>query len=146
VNLYPWAFANDPSARGARGFGNTSVYRISVDHTHGSLVSYLDGATQNVFREVQRKQLVSIPLDTRVANNTTSLRLQVNTTHESGPMHVEVTRPKTGLPVVSEVTVDGERVGTTDTDGDLWTVRPRGPTRINATTASGDRVTLRFSG
>jgi len=44
---------------------------------------------------------------------------------ETGPMRVSATDTETGASVDGRVTIDGQRVGSTGSDGALWTVEPR---------------------
>ncbi|MDG5777583.1 hypothetical protein VB773_05565 [Haloarculaceae archaeon H-GB2-1] len=146
AELYPWAFdvENALAPPSATGFGNTSVYRISVDHSQGDLTTYLDGSTQNAFREIQSKRLRSIPTS-RVSNNTVPLTLRVNHTHATGPMQVTLIRNAGDEPIDGTVRVNGDRVGRTGSDGTLWTVTPNSYTVVNVTTAAGESVQVSFS-
>lgn len=136
--LYPWLFANAIGDPSIRGFGDTTVYLIEGNHPQGEILTYLDGATQSVFRERQTKRLEAIPITQVTTNAADNLAVRVETTEDTGPMRVNVTRPGTGAPVDAEVTVDGHRVGRTGDDGHLWTIEPTGPVSVNATATEGD--------
>lgn len=133
--LYPWTFDN----RGPIDTGSFSgppflfldgVYPVIVDHPHapstnGDLRIFLDGATRDVFREVQRKDLREIPTTRAGTNSTQGVTLAVNRTRSGGPMLVSVTSATTGEPLDATVIVNGERLGRTATDGRYWTIAPR---------------------
>lgn len=141
--LYPWAFEHGSAAQPIRGYGDTAVYRITVQHTQGQLSVYLDGATENVFREIQRKRLSAVPMPTRERAVADGLELRVNATHGSGPLEVSVGRTDSSIPVDAAIAVDGVRVGRTGDDGRLWTVQSAGTTTVSARTA--DNATVQVS-
>ncbi len=143
--LYPWTFENAITTPSATGYGSTPIYQISVDHTQGQLVSYIDGTTTNVFRETQEKRLSRLPLTGNATNSTDALGVRARLSHESGPMNVSVV-DETGEPVDARVTLNGQFVGQTGSDGALWAIQPHGPVTLNATTSAGERVTLQLDG
>ncbi len=144
--LYPWAFENRITSSSLSGFGDVAVYRITVDHAHGNLYSLIDGASANVFREVQEKRLSQLPIRDASANNTAQLTMRANQTHESGPMQITVTDTDTGDPVDARLSINERPVGQTGDDGSLWTIRPDGPLTINATTSGDRNISLELSG
>ncbi|MFB6143065.1 MAG: hypothetical protein ABEJ30_06950 [Halorientalis sp.] len=139
--LYPWADRNRVTVPSARGYGDAAIYRINIDHSHGRLIAFIDGATTEVFREIQEKRLAVLPHETSVVRGA-NLTLRVNRTHESGPMSVAVSETDGGDPVDARVTVDGQFVGRTGADGRLWTIQPTGSARVNVTAAAGRTVDL----
>jgi len=132
--LYPWTFANaGPTSTGLRTgepyLYRGGVYSVTVDHPHGTsrqgdLVTYLDGATGEVFREVQFKEVSEVPTDDPRTNRSDGLYVAVNRTHPGGPLSVRVRSNATGDPVDASVSIDGQPVGSTGSDGRLWTVAP----------------------
>lgn len=142
AELYPWLY--NQILPSTRQFGNTSVYYVSAETRTGiRFDAYLDGATRDVFREVQSKRVASMPTYT-VANRSDTLRIRANHTHGTGPMEVAVTDPDTGEPVNASVTVNGHTVGSTGDDGRIRTITPYDAVRIRATTADGDTIWLPF--
>ena len=140
--LYPWVFESAIGSPSLSGFGNASVYLIEASHPQGDLRAYLDGATRDVFHETQANAPETVPVALTRTAATDRLRVQVNATHSTGPMWVTVTRPGDGTtPVDATVHIDGQRVGTTGSDGRLLTVQPAGSFRVNATTGAAN-VTL----
>lgn len=133
--LYPWTFDN----RGPTDTGSYSgppflfldgVYPVVVDHPHapstsGDLRIFLDGATRDVFREVQFKDLQEIPTTRAGTNSTQGVTLAVNRTRSGGPMLASVTSATTDEPLDATVIVNGERLGRTGSDGRYWTIAPR---------------------
>jgi len=149
--LYPWTFANaGPTSTGLRTgepyLYRGGVYSVTVDHPHGTsrqgdLVTYLDGATGEVFREVQFKDLSEVPTAGPRTNRSDGLYVAVNRTHPGGPLSVRVRSNATGDPVGASVSVDGQPVGSTGSNGLLWTVAPRGAFTVGVR-SGGSNVTV----
>jgi len=142
-DLYPWVYANAINGPRFRGFGDTSVYRITADHPQGSLRTYLSGGTRNAFHEIQRQRPDTVPVTATRSGESGPLSLSVGTTSETGPMRVQLT-DGSDTPVDGSVRIDGEFVGRTGSDGRLWTVRPSGRARVNAT-VGGNSVAVTVS-
>jgi hypothetical protein len=137
--LYPWAFANHGGISTGVRTGQPYLYRaatysVAIDHPQGTprqgdLVTYLDGGTGEVFREVQYKDVSEVPTDppaTNVSRNVSDgLLLQVNRTRTGGPVEIHVRDAEDGSPVNATVSLDGVVVATTGSDGRAWTVAPR---------------------
>lgn len=138
--LYPWAWSN--TIRPDVDIVEDAAYRFSLDHPHGQLDLYLDGRTTQVFKEVQRPQLSLLPVEP-ITNATDSLVLQVNRTYGTGPMEVVVT-DQSGTPLNATVTVNDYRVGSTGTDGRLWTITPYADVRVVVETDDGRTVSVSF--
>jgi hypothetical protein len=144
--LYPWAMnpENRNSAPRVDTLWNTSVFSVTTQHRQGTLNVYLDASTTNVFREDQTRDLDAVPVQTVATNATTTVKLTVNTTHETGPLAIELTRPGTDNPVEGEVYVDETFVGTTGEDGTLWTIDTRGETSVRVLTDEGIELSARI--
>ena len=150
--LYPWTFANaGPTSAGLRTgepyLYRAGIYSVTVDHPHGTatqgdLVVYIDGATGEVFHEVQFKDLSEIPTEEPVVNRALGIYVGVNRTHGGGPLSVDTRSNATGGPVNATVFVDGDRVGTTGSDGKLWTVAPREAYTVAVGTEDRANVTV----
>ncbi|MFB6163970.1 MAG: hypothetical protein ABEJ31_02320 [Haloarculaceae archaeon] len=142
--LYPWTTAHSIANPYTITYG--SIYRTTIDHTQGQLVTVIDGSTTNVVREVQEKRLAAIPVNRTVTGGTADLRVRANLTHQTGPMQLTVLTAG-GDPVPdARIRVDDHLVGRTDDAGRLWTVQPVGTASVNATTADGESATLSLSG
>lgn len=136
--IYPWAFANEPSISGIRT-GN--VYRIDIGHPHGSLEAFFDGATTNVFHEHQFAAPEAVPVTAVETATADGVELRVAVTHATGPIRVSVTEG--GQPVAgATVTIGGREVGQTDANGELRLVQPDGPFEVSATTVGGTTVSV----
>ena len=152
--LYPWAFDNQLSlsiaGTGAPFLYRAGVYSVAVDHSHGTardgdLVTYIDGGTTEAFREVQYLSLDAIPTADPQTNRSSGLLVQVNRTYAGGPLETRVRDSETSDPVAATVRIDGDRIGETGPDGRLWTVTPRDPFLVNATTPEGASVDVRIT-
>ncbi|WP_460919499.1 DUF7096 domain-containing protein [Salinarchaeum chitinilyticum] len=95
-----------------------------ASYEHGTLRSYIDAVSENVFWEYQRMELdedlpIAEPSETTAGN----LTLAVQPTYPSGPAAVTVTEG--GEPVSNvSVTVGGTPVAQTDENGKAWVVLP----------------------
>ncbi|QLH76105.1 hypothetical protein HZS55_01750 [Halosimplex rubrum] len=143
TQLYPWASLNARSGPTVEPIGNTSIYYVSLRHSHGTLDTYLDGRTESPFRELQTKPLENTPL-TATTNTSQGVELTVNRTHATGPMQIVVRDNLTGDALAANVTINGDDVGSTGDDGRLWTLTPKQAVRIEVTTAGGRTVRERF--
>lgn len=143
--LYPWAMAdeNRRSVPRVSTYWNSSVFSVEVLHEQGRLFTYLDASSTNVFSETQNRDVDLVPTRTVATNGTAALQLTVNTTHETGPLHVMTTRPGTDNPVNASVYVDDVYVGETRS-GSRWTVDTRGPTTIRVESDAGTVLTARL--
>lgn len=140
--LYPWVFDNLQSINRIGGFGDSDVYFFDLSHPHGDLKSYIHGGTTNVFRETHHQRPNDPPVVTTLRNDTALLDIAVNASTDTAPMKISVVRGAANVPADATIRVNGQRVGTTGEDGELWTIRPEGAFRVNATTADGESVTL----
>ncbi|PSP96606.1 hypothetical protein BRC89_13715 [Halobacteriales archaeon QS_4_70_19] len=144
--LYPWTWSNRESTsivayQGEPFLYTASVYSVRVGHAHGTsrtydLIAFLDGATRDVFREIQYKDLSRVPTIAADSNQSDGVRVSVNRTRSGGPMLVAATDEASGDPLIATVLIDGEPVGRTGTNGHRWVVAPR-PT-ANVTVVRGD--------
>lgn len=129
TELYPWV-----SERSARHIGDegAGLYYVIAHHPHGSLTVYYDGATRDVFREEQLLRPERMP--TIVAANETDqgLEMSIERTYPGGPAKVTATDATSDDPVNASIRINGETVGDTGSDGELWFVAPRGVMSIGA--------------
>jgi len=136
LDRYSWASQNmDSDGTNTYGFGSTNVYFVSVSHQHGDVVAYVDGGTQQVFNEIQHKQLFgenSLPPGPTVNESAENLTLGVSRTYSGGPLRVKLTNA-TGEPVQGDISIDGEPIGRTTQNGVLWTLGPTEEFRVSAT-------------
>lgn len=139
--LYTWAYRPENYVGGSVSLnqvGNTSVWRSRVTHRQGQFEIHFDANTDGVFKERQTKRLRDAePLTTQSIVNG-SLRLVVNHTHDTGPVEVRLLDAGTQQPRNGTVYVGGTRVGTTGSDGSLWTVDGRGDSLVRVATDEGN--------
>jgi len=136
TELYPWGF--DPKRiTDYRTYPARSVYLTEFRHEQGDATVYLDGATQEPFREEQSLILSRLPVESVTTDAAENLTVDVTRTRHGGPVNVNTTsavRSDDGnvsyeaVDVV--VKVDGRVVGETGGDGDLWLIPPPGDYRI----------------
>lgn len=142
TDRYPWAGEN-VAGGGVDGFpggaDGQSLYRVTVPHTQGTLVAYLDGQTGEVFREVQTKRLAAAPTTDAIVNSTEDAILTLGRTHAGGQLVVSLSDPTTGEGLSGvAVYIGDEQVGTTGEDGVLYTLQPRESARLVARTVGGN--------
>lgn len=144
--LYP-DFPGESSWTTINGDADSTIYWVERAHDHGSIRSYIDVATEDVFREEHEFDLNSeLPTREPLEGSAGSITLQVNRTYPSGPARVSVTNDSNGSdPVVdAPIVVDGEQVATTGASGRAWVVLPYGQHDVEIR-ADGTRVTVGVS-
>lgn len=126
--LYPWAMAESEQVN----FGSPSdgLYVVYVEHPQGDLTVYLDGGTGEVFREVQRLDLSTLPRQSVATSTGNGLAVDVERTVKGGPLRINVTEASSGAPVDATVVVGNTTLGRTGDDGTLWAVEPTGVYRL----------------
>lgn len=145
--LYPWVFEQNPQIdtvlTSEPYYLNAGVYGIAINHPHGTvddrdLVVYYDASTEEVFYEIQRKDVSTVPTRTAATRTTDDgLRIELNATYSDGPLSVRVTNATSGEPVEATVRLNGDRLGRTE-EGQLWTIAPSGTFVVTAETADGN--------
>lgn len=144
--LYPWTFDNRGPTQiniETRPFGAVGTYRIVKYHPQGRLTTFLDGGTDRVFAEYQRKQVDRLPTATTVkTNESAGLTMTVERSYAGGPLNVTVTDAETGRPLDAAVRVNNRSLGTTGEDGSLLTVAPRSVIVTVSVEYEGRTVTL----
>lgn len=144
ADLYPWIFAQNlrESALAYPEFEGTSkVYLVGATYSEGTLTTYLDGATTNVFHEIHEQPISRIEFTGSVSNESGTLNVTVERTSETGPMRVTATNSESGIPIEGvTVEIAETTVGTTDSDGRLWAVEPRIASEVSVSTDDGDTV------
>lgn len=136
--LYPWTFNNSQGLSLQPILPDSGVYRIRLRYDHGRVLAYLDGGSDQVFYESQRKTLSEVPTHGTTTVTDGGIELVVNRTRPGGPVQVRVREDLTGTPVDAAVTIDGVSVGRTGADGTLWTVTPPSRFTVTAATTGGN--------
>jgi hypothetical protein len=141
--LYPWLYERQrPSFT---YYGTSGIYELTANHPNGELTAYLDGGTTDVFYEKQFRDLSSVRTTDTERNVNGTLRVTVQRSSETGPLLVSAANNETSATVDGTVSIDGQPVGSTGSDGVLWTVEPRG--NYTVTVADGSsRTTVTVAG
>ncbi len=122
AELYPTAY--DPRMSQQTGImGEGRGYRIEIGFKSGSLTSYLDGETQNVFYEIQERKLGALTpgLIMEVDGGDTSIIVERG--FEGGPMKVIVYDEITQKTVPAEFRIGEDRVVNINRGG-KWIIAP----------------------
>lgn len=131
--LYPWVFETRDSSEAIES-RTVQLYQIRASHDQGRLISYLDGGTGDVHREIQRLSPASLPVSETHHWTDNGLELSINETPANGPVTVTVTDADTGDPKSATIAIDGTEVGETDDDGTLWILPSDGEYDVTAET------------
>lgn len=137
--LYPVAFHPNTSRRVARSMSENGAgtYRVSMELREGTITTYLDGDTQNIFFEVQDFHLVQVVPGPSISASGNGTRLVVNRSIDGGPLRVATYDNTTGAPVDVTVLVD-DNTYRTGSDGTIWTLDPAGTTEVVAVGEAGN--------
>lgn len=125
--------------------GSGSIYIARVPHAFGHLTAFVDGGSESVFQEYQRRPLDSFDRPNTSSATRDGLRLVVNRTYAGGALRVELVDAESGEPVDATVTIGtggqtSDAVGRTGADGVLWTLAHR--TEFTVTAIKDTRVVL----
>ncbi|RQG89051.1 hypothetical protein EA462_11775 [Natrarchaeobius halalkaliphilus] len=131
--LYPWAAEHGSPNYLAAG----SIHDISFTANEFDIRMYIDGGTGEVYRELQRLSIDSLPIKEHETWSQDGLELSTRTTPANGPVEVTVTDAETGEPESSTIAVDGHELGETESDGTLWIIPPIGEYELAAETQTG---------
>lgn len=121
--LYGWASNNKRGEVRLAGIYD-GRWRVTIPHDQGTLTTYIDGNTRSVFQEVQTLQLNRLPHSNTVRTSGDDVNVTINQTPHNGPIQIRVT-DGAGQPVSASVSINGDPVGRTGSDGTLWTLEPR---------------------
>lgn len=138
--LYPETFSPQPDA-GWSWFPTheSGLFWVNFVVQQGTVTLYFDSGTDRVYRERQVLQLSELPTE-RVASRTAGgLTVTVDRADGGNPVVVNVSA--IGRAVDAIVEVDGQRVGRTGDDGELWTVAPSGEYEVTVV-GPGDTVNV----
>jgi hypothetical protein len=133
------------------GTGSADAFVLTVSHPGGRLDAHVRGENRRVFREAQRLSLSSYPTGPPTNQSINGLVMRVDRTFPGGPLRVNVTDQRTGLPVNTTVTISPNSdpgpvtVGSTGDDGVLWTLgvgKSRQGYTITANEQGGSRVVV----
>lgn len=132
AEYYPWAWDNFVGTIGAIKLDD--VYRTTRPHVQGETVAYLDAYSGNVFYEIHRLDVDSMPTSVAHEETKDGFEIVVQRTYPGGPMIVGVYDAETGNHVNARVSVAGVEVGSTDADSLVRAVEPRTEYEISVRT------------
>jgi len=133
--LYTWLYQRQrPSFT---YYGTSGIYELTATHQNGQLTSYIDGGTTDVFYEEQSRFLSSAQTTATETTVNETRRVTVRRSTATGPMLISATNNETEQNIDGRVTINGQRVGSTGSDGALWTIEPTGAYTVNVTTDDG---------
>lgn len=121
-------------------YGNSGIYELTATHPNGQLVAYIDGGTTNVFYEQQTRDLSGVETTRLTTTGNETLRVTLYRSVKTGPLLVSATNNATGEDVDADISIDGQHVGSTGSDGRLWAVEPSGEYTVNATRPDAETV------
>lgn len=136
AGLYPWLY--DRQRPSFTFYGNSGIYELTASHPNGDLTAYLDGGTTDIFYQEQTRQLSSVQTRTTTRNVAGTLALTVRQSTTTGPLLVSATNNETGAAVNGTVSINGQPVGVTQSNGVLWTIEPRGAYTVTVATDMGN--------
>jgi hypothetical protein len=136
AGLYPWLY--DRQRPSFTFYGNSGIYELTASHPNGYLTAYLDGGTTDIFYQEQTRQLSSVQTRTTTRNVAGTLALTVRQSTATGPLLVSATNNETGAAVNGTVSINGQPVGATQSNGVLWTIEPRGAYTVTVATDMGN--------
>lgn len=133
AELYPEVF---PAARWSIREVGSGTYQGVGTYAEGTITVYLDHATTDVYREYLELRLDGVETASLENETEDGARLSVEGTAPGGPAVVSLTNADTDAPLSGVVSVDGQRLGSTDDEGELWLVLPHEPTTITVSVGS----------
>lgn len=136
AGLYPWLY--DRQRPSFTFYGNSGIYELTASHPNGDLTAYLDGGTTDIFYQEQIRHLSSVQTRTTTRNVAGTLALTVRQSTATGPLLVSATNNETGAAVNGTVSINGQPVGATQSNGVLWTIEPRGAYTVTVATDMGN--------
>ncbi len=136
AGLYPWLY--DRQRPSFTFYGNSGIYELTASHPNGDLTAYLDAGTTDIFYQEQTRHLSSVQTRTTTRNVAGTLALTVRQSTATGPLLVSATNNETGAAVNGTVSINGQPVGATQSNGVLWTIEPRGAYTVTVATDMGN--------
>lgn len=125
--------------------GSQGNYLVTVPHARGMLFAFVDGGSEAVYKEFQRRPLATIDDFEGVSAIKDGLRLTINRSYPGAPLRIRLVDVETDRPVDANITLgqgnrESKLIGQTGSDGELWTLSPRG--RYTITAIRGNSVVV----
>lgn len=134
--FYPSTFDPDggtvPESYGKSPTNDVQLLLVEFVVPQGSVTTYYDTGTEELYRETQRLRTDRLQTRTVVTGRDSDVEVTVNRTEEGNPIRINVT--ENGDPVDATIRIDGQRVGRTGADGVLWTLGTPGEYTVSALT------------
>ncbi len=128
ATLYPIAYGPEVSQQtGIMGKGRG--YQIEIGFESGSLTSYLDGGTRNVFYEIQERKLWIVESESKVEFIGDSTKVVIGRSFVGGPLKVEVYDENTGGTAPAMMLIGTSRKEKINRGG-TWILAPKENTKI----------------
>jgi len=128
ATLYPIAYDSKVSQQtGIMGKGRG--YQIEIGFESGSLTSYLDGGTRNVFYEIQERKLGIVESESKIEFIGDSTKVVIGRSFVGGPLKVEVYDENTGGTAPAMMLIGTSREEKISRGG-TWILAPKENTKI----------------
>jgi len=128
ATLYPIAY--DPEVSQQTGImGKGRGYQIEIGFESGSLTSYLDGGTRNVFYEIQERKLGIVESESKIEFIGDSTKVVIGRSFVGGPLKVEVYDENTGGTAPAMMLIGTSREEKISRGG-TWILAPKENTKI----------------
>ena len=128
ATLYPIAYDSKVSQQtGIMGKGRG--YQIEIGFESGSLTSYLDGGTRNVFYEIQERKLGIVESESKIEFIGDSTKVVIGRSFVGGPLKVEVYDENTGGTAPAMMLIGTSREEKINRGG-TWILAPKENTKI----------------
>jgi hypothetical protein len=131
---YPWSYANRQDIA-IDAYTQRNLYTATYGHPQGTMTTYVDGGTADVYREHQTLITTRLPVTERSTTTANNVSVTVVRTPDGGPIRVNVTNAATGEPIDARIDVNGETVGRSGDDGELWWLATTTPFDVTVATA-----------
>jgi hypothetical protein len=109
--------------------GKGRGYQIEIGFESGSLTSYLDGGTRNVFYEIQERKLGIVESESKVEFIGDSTKVVIGRSFVGGPLKVEVYDENTGGTAPAMMLIGTSREEKINRGG-TWILAPKENTKI----------------
>lgn len=129
---------------GSDAVGFEGLFIVHVPHEKGELTVYIDGGSEQIFKEHQRLDAGLGAGPEKVGDVQEGLNVTVDKSYPGGPVQVTVHDAQDGTPIVGATVTVGDAqeshvVGETNEDGQHWIVSSRSPFLL---TILGDQTTV----
>lgn len=125
--------------------GTDGNYLVRIPHERGLLHAYVDGESESVYKEIQRRPLAEFEHEETVRTTRDGLQLTINHTYPGGPIEIRLVDAADETPVDANVTIseggqESELLGRSGADGTILTLSPQ--TEYTITAIRGNDVVI----